>query len=240
MERRGAESARKRRRGVRDRDGRVGRRSAGSPGVGVSHVRDLARPHAAESGAVSEAAAVLEGRFEMEEGRHAAAVLDAAGIVALGKLAIHTGDRRQLRRLTEIAHVMFERGTPAVRKQRHGCSPGRMGRRPGRGCAPVVARAEGDERGHPAAVPAGCRRRGAADEDRAGRARRRPGKAGTRRHTAHGQSRTRGYSRSRRLRRMSAGWSRATRTHCERRLTAKRTGRGRWSTPRRSKTSALT
>jgi DNA-binding CsgD family transcriptional regulator len=43
-------------------------------------------------------------------------VLDAAGIVALGKLAIHTGDRRQLRRLTDIANVMFDGGTPAVRK----------------------------------------------------------------------------------------------------------------------------
>jgi DNA-binding CsgD family transcriptional regulator len=67
-------------------------------------------------GRLSEAAAVLEGRFDMEDGSHAAAVLDAAGIVALGKLAIHTGDRRQLRRLTDIARVMFERGTPAVRK----------------------------------------------------------------------------------------------------------------------------
>ena len=67
-------------------------------------------------GRLSEAAAVLEGRFDMEDGSHAAAVLDAAGIVALGRLAIHAGDRRQLRRLTEIAKVMFDGGTPAVRK----------------------------------------------------------------------------------------------------------------------------
>ena len=67
-------------------------------------------------GRLSEAAAVLEGQFDLQDANRAAAVLDAAGIVALGRLAIHTGDRRQLRRLTDIAHVMFERGTPAVRK----------------------------------------------------------------------------------------------------------------------------
>jgi DNA-binding CsgD family transcriptional regulator len=43
-------------------------------------------------------------------------VLDAAGIVALGRLAIHTGDTRQARRLGDIARVMLEGGTPAVRR----------------------------------------------------------------------------------------------------------------------------
>jgi DNA-binding CsgD family transcriptional regulator len=42
-------------------------------------------------------------------------VLDAAGIVALGRLALHLGDTRQVRKLSDIAHVMSERGTPAVR-----------------------------------------------------------------------------------------------------------------------------
>ena len=50
-------------------------------------------------GRLSEALAVLEGRFALEDGTHAAAVLDAAGIVALGRLAIHTGEARQARRL---------------------------------------------------------------------------------------------------------------------------------------------
>ena len=59
---------------------------------------------------------MLEGRFALEDGTHAAAVLDAAGIVALGRLAIHTGDARQARRLGDIAQVMLERGTPAVRR----------------------------------------------------------------------------------------------------------------------------
>jgi hypothetical protein len=71
------------------------------------------------TGRLSEAKAVLEGRFALEDGTRAAAVLDAAGIVALGRLAIHTGDGRQARRLGDIVHVMLERGTLAVR--RHAC-----------------------------------------------------------------------------------------------------------------------
>ena len=69
------------------------------------------------NGRMTEARAVLEGRFALEDGTRAAAVLDAAGIVALGRIAIHTGDARQARRLTGIAHVMLEGGTPAVRRQ---------------------------------------------------------------------------------------------------------------------------
>jgi DNA-binding CsgD family transcriptional regulator len=68
------------------------------------------------TGRLSEARAVLEGRFALEDGTHAAGVLDAAGIVALGRLAIHTGDTRQARRLVGIARVMLEQGTPAVRR----------------------------------------------------------------------------------------------------------------------------
>ena len=68
------------------------------------------------TGRLSEAVAVLEERFALEDGTHAAAVLDAAGIVALGRLAIHTGDTRQARRLSAIAQVMLEHGTPAVRR----------------------------------------------------------------------------------------------------------------------------
>src|SRR5207245_7244055 len=68
------------------------------------------------TGRLSEALAVLDGRYALEDGTHAAAVLDAAGIVALGRLAIHTGDTRQARRLRDIAQVMLEQGTPAVRR----------------------------------------------------------------------------------------------------------------------------
>jgi len=68
------------------------------------------------TGRLSEAFALLDGRFAMEDGTQAAAVLDAAGIVALGRLAIHTADARLASRLGEIAQVMLERGTPAVRR----------------------------------------------------------------------------------------------------------------------------
>jgi DNA-binding CsgD family transcriptional regulator len=69
------------------------------------------------TGRLAEAAAVLEGRFALEDGTRAAAVLDAAGLVALGQLAIHTSDTRQARRLNDIARVMLDGGTPAVRLQ---------------------------------------------------------------------------------------------------------------------------
>ncbi len=67
-------------------------------------------------GQPSEARAALEGRFDLEDGTHAAAVLDAAGIVALGRVALHLGDTRQVRRVSDIAHVMSKQGTPAVRR----------------------------------------------------------------------------------------------------------------------------
>ena len=44
------------------------------------------------------------------------AVLDSAGVAALARLAIHSGDPRQIRRMTDAAHVVFESGTPAVRR----------------------------------------------------------------------------------------------------------------------------
>ena len=67
------------------------------------------------TGRLSEALAVLDGRFALEDGTHAAAVLDAAGIVALGRLTIHTGDVRQARRLREVARVMLAGGPATVR-----------------------------------------------------------------------------------------------------------------------------
>jgi DNA-binding CsgD family transcriptional regulator len=62
------------------------------------------------------ARSTLEPRFADEDGSHAMAVLDAAGVAALGRLALHTGDSRQIRRLTNAAHVVLEQGTPAVRR----------------------------------------------------------------------------------------------------------------------------
>src|SRR4029077_17188549 len=67
-------------------------------------------------GQLSESRAALEGRFDLEDGTHAAAVLDAAGIVALGRLALHLVTTRQIRRLSDVAQVRPARGTPAVRR----------------------------------------------------------------------------------------------------------------------------
>jgi DNA-binding CsgD family transcriptional regulator len=67
------------------------------------------------TGRLTEALAVLDGRFALEDGTQVAAVLDAAGIVALGRLAIHTGDTRQVRRLRDVARVMLARGPATVR-----------------------------------------------------------------------------------------------------------------------------
>jgi DNA-binding CsgD family transcriptional regulator len=62
------------------------------------------------------AKATLEARFADEDGSHAMAVLDAVGVAALARLALHSGDARLVRRFTDAAHVVFESGTPAVRR----------------------------------------------------------------------------------------------------------------------------
>jgi len=69
-----------------------------------------------QSGQLRAAHATLAARFADEDGSHAMAVLDAAGVAALARLAIHAGDARQLRRLTDAAHVVVSAGTPAVRR----------------------------------------------------------------------------------------------------------------------------
>ncbi len=69
-----------------------------------------------ETGRLSEAADALERRFGGEDGSRAGGVLDIAGIVVLGQIAIHTGDTRQVRRVNDMAHVIWQRGTPAVRR----------------------------------------------------------------------------------------------------------------------------
>ena len=127
------------------------------------------------TGRLSEALAVLEGRFALEDGTHAAAVLDAAGIVALGRLAIHTGDTRQARRLADIAQVMLERGTPAVRRHAGWLlalfAMAEGDAEAARGLAPRSDRA--GRASDPSAVPARHRRRGAARTHRTRDTRRR-------------------------------------------------------------------
>ncbi len=69
-----------------------------------------------EMGLLPDAAAALGGRFTQDAAEEVVSALDAAGVVALGRVAIHTGDRRLARQANEIAHVMVERGPPSVRR----------------------------------------------------------------------------------------------------------------------------
>ena len=69
-----------------------------------------------QSGQLQAARATLDSRFADEDGSHAMAVLDAAGVAALARLAIHAGDARAIRRFTDAANVVVESATPAVRR----------------------------------------------------------------------------------------------------------------------------
>jgi DNA-binding CsgD family transcriptional regulator len=69
-------------------------------------------------GRLSDAAAALEGRFAPDEANRVGSAVHAAGVVTLGRAAIHTDDERHKRETAEIAKVMLETGTPA--NQRHG------------------------------------------------------------------------------------------------------------------------
>jgi DNA-binding CsgD family transcriptional regulator len=69
-----------------------------------------------QMGRLPDAAAALEARFTPDVAAQVVSVLDAAGIVALGRVAIHTGDQPLARRATEIAHVMLDQSVPSVRR----------------------------------------------------------------------------------------------------------------------------
>jgi DNA-binding CsgD family transcriptional regulator len=62
-----------------------------------------------------EDASVLNGRFD-PRGPPVVTVMDASGVVALGRLALHTGDDREARQMTEIAKAMLNESTPGVRR----------------------------------------------------------------------------------------------------------------------------
>jgi DNA-binding CsgD family transcriptional regulator len=62
--------------------------------------------------------ATLEGRFGSGNRHRIFGSLYAAGLVALGRVAIHTGDERLMRETAQIATAMLGQGTPSTR--RHG------------------------------------------------------------------------------------------------------------------------
>jgi DNA-binding CsgD family transcriptional regulator len=68
-----------------------------------------------QMGRLADAAAVLEGRFDAAGEVPVLGALFAAGVVALGRVAIHTGDEQQKRDTAALARTMVADGTPANR-----------------------------------------------------------------------------------------------------------------------------
>src|SRR5271154_939995 len=67
-------------------------------------------------GLLDDAVPVLEGQLGPEEEDRIAGLLDAAGIVALGRVALHRGDDAQLHRTATLARTMVGEGPPGFRR----------------------------------------------------------------------------------------------------------------------------
>ncbi len=70
-----------------------------------------------QRGQIADARVALEGRIEAERPHQITGALYAAGLVALGRVAIHTADVRLRRQAAAAAELMREGGTPATRGQ---------------------------------------------------------------------------------------------------------------------------
>jgi DNA-binding CsgD family transcriptional regulator len=70
-----------------------------------------------QMGRLTDAGAALGKLFTCDIAHQVVSVLDAAGVVALGRVAIHTGDRNLARQAGDIAQVMLSRDIPSVRRQ---------------------------------------------------------------------------------------------------------------------------
>jgi DNA-binding CsgD family transcriptional regulator len=80
------------------------------------HVAEITRGQMLmQLGRLDDAYVALNGRFD-PHGPPVVTVMDAAGVVALGRLALHTGDGRQVRQMSEIAKAMLNESTPGVRR----------------------------------------------------------------------------------------------------------------------------
>ncbi|MCW3062906.1 MAG: LuxR family transcriptional regulator, partial [Solirubrobacterales bacterium] len=80
------------------------------------HVAEITRGQMLlQLGRLEDASLMLTGRFD-PHGPPVVTVMDASGVVALGRLALHTGDGRQVRQTSEIAKTMLNESTPGVRR----------------------------------------------------------------------------------------------------------------------------
>jgi DNA-binding CsgD family transcriptional regulator len=80
------------------------------------NVAEITRGHLLlQIGRLDEASVLLNGRFD-PHGPAVVTVMDATGVVALGRVALHTGDSRRVRQTSEIAKTMLKESTPGVRR----------------------------------------------------------------------------------------------------------------------------
>ncbi|HEY2200588.1 MAG TPA: LuxR C-terminal-related transcriptional regulator, partial [Solirubrobacteraceae bacterium] len=80
------------------------------------HVGEITRGQMLlQLGRLDDASVLLDGRFD-PHGPPVVTVMDASGVVAQGRLALHTGDGRQTRHASEIAKAMLNETTPGVRR----------------------------------------------------------------------------------------------------------------------------
>ena len=69
-----------------------------------------------QMGRLADAAAALEGQLTVDMAPQIVSVFDAAGVGALGRVAIHLGDPGLSRQAREIAQVMLGQSAPSVRR----------------------------------------------------------------------------------------------------------------------------
>ncbi len=69
-----------------------------------------------QMGRLADAAAALEEQLTVDMAPQIVSVLDAAGVVALGRVALHMGDPSLTRQAREIAQVMLGQSAPSVRR----------------------------------------------------------------------------------------------------------------------------
>jgi DNA-binding CsgD family transcriptional regulator len=80
------------------------------------HVAEITRGQMLlQLGRLEDAGVVLNDRFD-SHGPPVVTAMDASGVVAQGRLALYTGDGRQVRQTSEIAKTMLTESTPGVRR----------------------------------------------------------------------------------------------------------------------------
>jgi DNA-binding CsgD family transcriptional regulator len=80
------------------------------------HLAEMTSGHLLlQMGRLEDAAVVLNARFD-SHAHPIVNVVDASGVVALGRLALHTGDDRQVRQTSEMAKSMLDESTPGIRR----------------------------------------------------------------------------------------------------------------------------